>query len=349
MVLVKESFLNTTHGQLGCTACHLGDSKAIDKQTAHIGLVAMPSDSVDVYCGGCHAGTMAKHRTSLHANVEGYFTLIEKRSGVDIRQDPSIRPKFDQECGKCHASCGQCHITRPISVGGGFVNGHNFKKSPDNTLQCTACHGSRVGAEYKGENEGLKSDVHWIPNVMKCEACHTGAAMHASSVDADHRYHDDDLVQCEECHDKGEDNVFHNTHWGGLACQVCHSQPYKNCNGCHTGGAGITGSSYIDFKIAKNPKQSDRRPYKIAVVRHIPIARDTYADWGLDLPHYDSEPTWKYASPHNILLKTAQTDTTGGKRCGASCHGSDLYLTLDDLQTHYPDEVEANKNIVLEK
>ena len=134
MVLVKESFLSSTHGQFGCTACHLGDAKASDKESAHVGLVAMPSDSVDVYCGGCHAGTMAKHRNSLHANMEGYFTLIEKRSGVDIRQDPNIRPKFDQECGKCHASCGQCHISRPISVGGGFVNGHNFNKSPDNTL-----------------------------------------------------------------------------------------------------------------------------------------------------------------------------------------------------------------------
>jgi thiosulfate/3-mercaptopyruvate sulfurtransferase len=154
------------------------------------------------------------------------------------------------------------------------------------------------------------------------------------------------MVQCEDCHEKGE-NTYHATHWGDLSCQVCHSQPYKNCNGCHTGGQGITGSSYFTFKIAKNPKQSERRPYKIAVVRHIPIARDTYAAWGLDLPFYDSVPTWKYASPHNIVKNAPQTEVNGW--CGGSCHGSDYYLTLEDLQNNYPDEVEANKHLVLEK
>ena len=213
-------------------------------------------------------------------------------------------------------------------------------------LQCTACHGSRVGAEFFGENEGLKSDVHWIPKVMRCERCHTAQAMHSSSPGAEHRYHDEDMVRCEDCHEKG-DNQYHAQHWGGLSCQVCHSQPYKNCNGCHTGGQGITGSSYMAFKIAKNPKLSERRPYKIVTVRHIPIARDTYAAWGLaDLPDYDSEPTWKYATPHNIQRWTAQTDTTKASWCGGSCHASDYYLTLEDVD---PAEVEANKDIVLTK
>ncbi len=343
MVLVKESFLTSTHGQFGCTACHLGNPKTSDKDEAHVDLVANPSDSVDVYCGGCHVDIMTKHRNSLHANLDGYFTLIEKRSGVDIRNDATIRPKFDQECGKCHASCGQCHISRPISVNGGFVDGHNFRKSPDNKLQCTACHGSRVGAEFYGENEGIKSDVHWIPKVMRCEQCHTAQAMHASSPGADHRYDDEDMVRCEDCHEKG-DNEYHETHWGQLACQVCHSQSYKNCNGCHTGGQGITGSSYMAFKIGKNPEITENRPYEIVVVRHIPVARDTYASWGLGLPNYDTVPTWKYATPHNIQKNTPQTEAQGW--CGGSCHGSDYYLTLEDLAA---DEVEANKNIVLTK
>jgi thiosulfate/3-mercaptopyruvate sulfurtransferase len=101
----------------------------------------------------------------------------------------------------------------------------------------------------------------------------------------------------------------------------------------------------MDFKIAKNPKESTNRPYKIVPVRHIPISRDTYSSWGIsDLPNYDSEPTWKYATPHNIQKTTAQT--TYENWCGENCHNSDYYLTLEDL---LPEEIEANKNIVLTK
>lgn len=353
MVLVKSSFLESTHGQFGCVACHQGDPAASDKQAAHLSLVAAPSDSQAVFCGGCHQEIMEKHQSSLHANMNGFYSLIEKRLGRDISQDPVVLPKFNKECGKCHASCGQCHISRPFSVNGGFIDGHNFSSRPSMKENCTACHGSRVGAEYFGENEGIKSDVHWIPNVKQCTFCHSGAEMHASSAGAGHRYDDQDMKRCEDCHSRKpadpakSENAFHKKHWGDLSCQVCHSQSYKNCNGCHTGGQGITGSSYMAFKIAKNPRLSSERPYKIVPVRHVPIARDTYASWGIaNLPNYDAEPTWKYATPHNIQRWTAQTDTTGSAWCGAKCHDSEFYLTADDLA---PDEIEANKLIVLAK
>ena len=346
MVLVKNSFITSTHGQLGCTTCHRGDPAASEKLEAHIDLVASPSDSVDSFCGSCHAQILESHSNGLHANLTGYYKAIEKRLGYDVSGDPEIAQKFNKECGKCHASCGQCHVSRPASVNGGFLDGHNFYKEPDMKNNCTACHGSRVGAEYFGENEGIGADVHWIPNVKRCVFCHDAKSMHGSSGPAEHRYDDLDMVRCEDCHeDTKEANNFHTQHWGGLSCQVCHSQPYKNCNSCHTGGAGITGSSYIDFKIAKNPKESGNRPYKIVTVRHIPISRDTYSSWGInDLPNYDSEPTWKYATPHNIKKTTAQT--TFQNWCGESCHNSDYYLTQEDL---LPDEIEANKNIVLTK
>ena len=135
-----------------------------------------------------------------------------------------------------------------------------------------------------------------------------------------------------------------------LSCQVCHSQPYKHCNGCHTGGSGITGSSYFKFKIAKNKfnLEAANRVYDYVTVRHIPIAPDTYASWGIaDLPNFNSEPTWKYTTPHNIQKWTAQTDTTGtyGK-CGGNCHDSEEYYLLSSDLLDY--EIEANKNIIMD-
>jgi len=345
-VNVKDSFTRSTHGQMGCTACHLGNSGASGKGEAHVNLVARPSAMHQTYCGGCHGTVSADHSTSLHADLKGYYRRIELRLGYSIAGDQDLVEKFDEECGKCHASCGQCHVSRPVSVDGGFINGHNFLGEPSMKENCTACHGSRVGAEYFGENAGIKADVHWIPNVKRCSFCHDAAAMHGSSPGADYRYNDLDMVRCEDCHATVSDaNSYHQVHWGDLSCQVCHSQPYKNCNSCHTGGEGITGSSYITFKIGKNPLDVPHRTYKYVTVRHIPIAPDTYASWGIsDLPNYNAEPTWKYATPHNIQRWTDQTDNSGGGACFEKCHDSDYYLTLDDLQ---PYETEANRDIVM--
>ncbi|MCK7519827.1 MAG: hypothetical protein MZV64_19905 [Ignavibacteriales bacterium] len=46
-------------------------------------------------------------------------------------------------------------------MGGGLFTGHVFEKTPPMTRSCTACHGSRVGNEFLGKNEGFPGDVHF--------------------------------------------------------------------------------------------------------------------------------------------------------------------------------------------
>ncbi|MBN1350446.1 hypothetical protein JXJ21_13610 [candidate division KSB1 bacterium] len=343
MVLVKESFLENVHGQIPCTACHRGDSTASDKENAHNGLVALPSDNPKEFCGGCHGSVVSNYESSLHADLDGYHKSIEKRLGQSIKNDTEIMAKFNTECGKCHASCGQCHISRPVSVHGGFLDGHAFMMQPTSKNNCTACHGSRVGAEYFGEN-AVRADVHWIPEVMQCIDCHKGGEMHGTGKPFEHRYQTTAMPRCDDagCHPGLENaNKYHTVHATSsmnakLACQVCHSQEYKNCNGCHTGGAGITGSSYMTFKIAKNYLPPEYgRDCDYIVVRHIPIVKDTYSSWGItDLPNFDAVPTWKYATPHNILRWTPQTETTGDAACYENCHDSEYYLTDEDIKEY---------------
>ena len=364
-VYVQESFLTTTHGKLGCISCHAGDPNQGTKNAAHIDIVAAPSNESETYCSGCHAGTVANDHSSLHRTQEGYFTLFEKRAGYDIRDNEHQSEEFDKECGKCHTTCGQCHVSKPISVGGGFVSGHEFRKTPHMTNNCTACHGSRVGAEFRGDNEGLSPDTHYQYQTMRCEACHEAAQLHGPGFTLETRYDDNKpvLPKCEECHeDARTTNAYHQKHWADgednpgtshLQCQVCHSQEYKNCNACHVGGDGITGSSYMKFKIGKNYRQTSEKPYDYAVVRHIPIAPDTYNNWGVSgLPNFDDEPTWKYATPHNIRRFTARTDTTGGGSCWKNCHNNwvpelDTYLRAndDDMQADY--DYKPNENVVI--
>jgi len=357
-VLVKSEFLNSPHGKIECVACHRGDKYASDKETAHQGIIAAPSELDQVYCNGCHGDIVANYAASLHKTQEGYFKRIENRLGYSIKDNASVMEKFDKECAKCHVTCGQCHVSRPVASNGGFIKnkGHQFV-APTRDENCVACHGSRVGAEYLGQNEGYTADLHrYKPGGSQCTFCHKAAEMHSSGIAFDYRYLDSDMPRCENCHEGAKQaNLWHQMHWDNeylprLSCQVCHSQPYKNCNGCHTGGAGITGSSYMKFKIAKNKfdLESADRTYDYVTVRHIPIAPDTYASWGIaDLPNFSSKPTWKYTTPHNIKRWTAQTDTTGtGGSCNANCHKSrELYLLSSDLLDY---EVEANQQIIMD-
>ncbi|MBZ0263053.1 hypothetical protein K8I28_00165 [bacterium] len=338
-------FINDIHGSIGCDNCHGGINEVLSKADAHAGLVRDPSIMAEETCGRCHAGIASTFESSLHRNFTGYETLFEARAGIQFEDHPEIQEEFEAECGTCHTTCGQCHVSRPNSVKGGLVQGHRFMPTPNQSEQCTACHGSRVGEEYTGSRDGYNADVHYIQAIMNCMDCHTGQEMHGNGTEYETRYHSDDMPRCEDCHaGQGTSNNYHSQHWGELSCQVCHSQDYKSCNKCHVGGTGIREPSYISFKIGKNPIP-EQRDYEYVALRHIPIATDTYAPWGIEnLENYEALPSWKYASPHNIQRWTARTDTTGGQGCATACH-----TTPNTVDGFFLREVDMNEFDTLEE
>ena len=179
-VYINESFLKTVHGQLGCDSCHSGVGVSFDKDEAHQGLIAYPSEDAELYCEPCHSEEMATHKNSLHKTQEGFYQRFKLRAGYDLRSEgyEHMLGAFKASCGTCHTSCGECHVSRPRTVGGGFNWRHEFSKTPDLNTNCTACHGSRVGDEYKGVQFGLKADVHHSPHEKNCEFCHSAYEMH---------------------------------------------------------------------------------------------------------------------------------------------------------------------------
>jgi len=395
----RDRFLTSVHGpdfagdiphQLTCQHCHGGaaDFSFETMEQAHVGMVPDPSRPgmpvgclncheagfTDSACEACHSEIAAATENSLHTNLWGYKTAIEARCDCEFAaQGQGVQDGFEVNCAGCHTTCGQCHVSRPNSVGGGFPRigtyyAHRFNRTPDMNEQCTACHGSRVGVDYKGELEGNVPDLHRSAG-MKCEACHDAEEIHGDDQFAgdhyDSRYEVATMPRCEECHDAIEANFGHihhtgleadcsqchafenhpatgncsGCHNGGIAfafeyplpqaqCQTCHSQPYKNCTNCHNLDESDTGGSMyeidpsvIQLKIARNPNP-DRDEYAIALVRHVPVSDETFANWGLDLPDYLDVPTWKYTSPHNILRQTPQTTVEAGESCFAACHNS---------------------------
>ncbi|MHA1568567.1 MAG: hypothetical protein ACTSXZ_03780 [Alphaproteobacteria bacterium] len=347
------------HGRsIGCIWCHGGDKTSLDRDVAHVGLIADPSEAPNSTCTPCHQATVEEHMNSLHFDTAGMFNAIADRAGNISDSDFSVlQTGFQNHCATCHASCGSCHVSRPSAAEGGFLAKHIFQKTPSIQYNCTACHSSRVGDEYMGRNEGCLPDTHWLSDGMLCQECHAVEQLHGNGVRYENRYATMPRPQCVDCHElAGDGNEFHATHAepnrGGagfsgasLTCQVCHSGKYKNCFNCHTGidEQGLayfqTDASQLAFKIGRNPIVSDLHPEDYTVLRHVPVVRDIFAFYGDDLlPNFSVMPTWKFATPHNITLNTSQNETCN------SCHGNDeIFLTANDLAAG---EVEANQDVI---
>ncbi|MBC8344860.1 MAG: hypothetical protein H8E56_01210 [Candidatus Marinimicrobia bacterium] len=369
---VSYKDIDPVHASIGCTTCHGGIEPATFEMAHDSTFVRDPSKKPDQNCSPCHDELVSTNANSMHSKAWGERTSIaqrqlgEDKDHNDFESCPAeLKDGFEKECASCHTTCGQCHVSRPNSVDGGFINNHKFNKRPSQENNCTACHGSRIGTDFNGEIEGNFEDIHNLRG-MNCFDCHK-EDFHEDAQYAKSRYHITDLPTCIDCHDKTENpkNAWHIFHWpeggltGELSCFVCHSQPYNNCDNCHTKGEWKEGlndyKEYPEFRIGFN---TDRGLHdgKWVVVRHIPISRDSYTPWGHDdLPNYDARATWEYSSPHNINKFTAQTDTTGGAGCSENCHvkgeNADInqtrFLWKSFVDSAYSDEAAANARVIV--
>jgi len=359
---------------LACTDCHGGSSEFPNNmEESHNGYITDPSEidaNSNNACKDCHEGTVNKFKNSLHQQLWGEKRMVALRAGVSsfAQCDASLQDGFNSECTDCHATCGDCHISIPNSAGKGFVNSHRFMKTPDQANNCMACHGSRIAHDFLGDYDNYPvrpRDIHREKG-FTCISCHDKVEMHGEVTDTDntHRYNYEHAPSCEEsgCHDNvASANLYHIMHYDQLSCYVCHSQDYNNCTACHTAGEWKTDPVYQaenpaeDFRIGLNPLPNKRFTY--VTVRHIPIAPSSYDNWGASgmMVNYDSEPTWKYTSPHSIRRFTARTDTSGGKFCSESCHiianpqrNDKFFLKAQYIQDNWPDEVNANSNVVVD-
>ena len=353
-IVDAEKFPATEHGKIACTNCHGGVSTAAEKATAHEGLVTSPSADSQKYCGECHEEQTASYDNALHNTQAGYWTTINTRAGDMPENHPALEEMFGNHCATCHTTCGECHVSQPKNVGGGLFSGHVFEKTPPMTRSCTACHGSRVGNEYLGKNEGIAGDVHFREGRMNCVKCHEGADLHGTAdatAAANHRFSGAEDPKCVDCHPTaapgGDENPMHQAHGEKLSCQVCHSVTYTSCDNCHVAVSETSGkpffetdATYHTFLIGRNPTQSEDRPYTYTPVRHVPASPTGYDFYGENLlPNFDARPTWVYSTPHNIQRNTPQNAS-----CQA-CHGNaDLFLTADKVNES---ELAANASVIV--
>lgn len=321
-----QEFKKSKHYEIGCVGCHKGVDKTDDKKKAHSGdFLAKPSILAGELCGGCHKEETKGHATNMH-NGFGQMKKVTQRYGLagahEFNKLPqNIQDAYKGNCATCHASCGECHISRPHAAGGGLAQGHAFSKKPDMISVCVKCHSSRGGHAFLGVAPGTKPDVHQQKG-MTCMSCHSKEEIHGDGVKYESRYLVAQLPKCENCHSGlANKNLYHSVHYTSFNCNVCHSQPYNSCGSCHVGGEGVRITSYQDFKIALNPIPDIKKGYKFTTVRRNPAAPDNWQKYGLDnYPNFAAHPTYNYTSPHNILRWTELTKVEDGKSCYSNCH-----------------------------
>ncbi len=339
------------HAFIKCTACH-GGNPVDDMELAHEGLILDPSTDPRSPCKSCHEDITTSAVSSLHNTLAGYDTALYERSSPEYHD--ALETMESYHCESCHATCGDCHISQPNSVGGGLLEGHAFVRTPPMSRTCTGCHGSRVKNEYYGLNEGVVGDVHLRQARLSCTGCHTADEMHGmgEATGATHRYDGAENPTCETCHEeqigRGSGIVQHEIHGTDtLSCQGCHSVSYTNCTNCHVDRSEedvpffSVESHEVAFFLGRNPIQSEERPYRYVPVRHVPIDRNSFEAYGEDLlTNFLSRPTWTYATPHNIQRITPQNENC------ANCHGNeDLFLTEDKVAEA---ERDANRDVIVE-
>ena len=335
-VLVDEAFLeDPNHGDIGCEVCHGGDPENTDYDKAHQGVDLEPSFPAPGVCADCHDDVAENYATSLHYTVRGLRQGLDRRADSDPDKRRELFGAFGN-CARCHSTCGQCHVGRPIQVGGGLKNGHMFSAELDMDETCARCHGSGV-AEFQGKaDEAILPDLHFSEAEFTCMDCHSKEELHGDGNTYSDRYHMESSPSCLDCHeeiydDDAENKKTHTMHKDRVSCQVCHSQAYTNCTSCHldTPWTEDKYTSRMDFKIGYNPNPDEKHPEKFVLLRQTPITRDMFEKVAPGaLSNFDQAPTWAMATPHNIQRQTPQNQDCN------NCHGvknKDKFLLLWDV------------------
>jgi thiosulfate/3-mercaptopyruvate sulfurtransferase len=331
-----DDFKSDPHGKIPCTACHNGVDNTADKTVAHSGdFMKKPTSDAVSKCGTCHADIASKSVNNIHQGW-GQKSMVCLRAGLDnvptgfnaLSQE--MKDGYETNCGKCHATCGDCHINRPKAGGGGLYQGHAFFKTPNMVDHCTTCHTSRGGHAYFGVATGTVPDVHLTKAGFKCMDCHTKHEIHGDGVMYDQRYKYPELPKCTNCHaNLSSSNQFHSAHLSTFSCNTCHSQDYNNCGSCHIGSEeGARIHSYQGYKIGMNPIKDTKPQFEFTLLRRSLMAPDSWQNYGIALlSNFNVKPTFKYTTPHNIIKITSRTgyqDSTGiwqtNQTCFEGCH-----------------------------
>ena len=226
-----------SHHDIGCTACHLGDASAKEKELAHQNMIVIPGNlaNANQTCStsDCHPGIDHRVKNSIMNTMSGVISINrlvfgESHHGLfqadSLTQSPADNHARDL-CASCHLGAEKKEIG-PIhqeSRGGG----------------CLACHlnynKATASEHFSRKIEGNKSVSKFHPSISlhvsndHCFGCHSRSGRISTSYEGWH----ETRLEKEEMPDTGryrlldDERVFRYVaedihHAKGLACIDCH-------------------------------------------------------------------------------------------------------------------------------
>jgi hypothetical protein len=201
--------------ELTCTDCHLGDAAATEKDAAHTGMYANPTDLrvVDQTCGTCHPDEVEKVGKSMHATMAGMISGTRYAWGAQGRETIyATYPVEDQDPQGENAlkSLKQIPSYDPAKpMGPENSPGDDYLRN-----QCLRCHLWSDGAQADGDYRA-----------SGCAACHV-------------------LYSDEGTYEGGDKAILKDQKDRPRFHRITSKIPETQCIHCHNRG-GRTGVSFI--------------------------------------------------------------------------------------------------------
>jgi len=231
---------------IGCASCHLGNTKSLNKDDAHRGMVLVPGNLSDAKetCGKCHASELHKIENSLMTTNSGIVAVDKFVFGEadslnyhyhikDIQYSASDKHLRDL-CANCHLGAEKTSYgeINQLSRGGG----------------CNACHLNYSGEAKKDLKSYLASNKTKLPqfhpstdifvNDTHCFGCHSRSSristnymgLQETLLDKDEVVNMEDysVLEDQRVYKHLEEDVHHTK---GLLCIDCHSSHEVMGNG----------------------------------------------------------------------------------------------------------------------
>ena len=155
--LVDTDFLDEdAHGETSCEECHGGNPEDNNWEIAHQGLIKDPTyPDPSQCCGECHEEIVGGDEAIPHLNLT-HFNI----------------------------SCGQCHVSRPMSVGGGLIEGHMFRKIPADIHNWFAHNWLKKAKLHLAKVDCLNCHKLSLESPIKdCKQCHSNKSILLTKVE----------------------------------------------------------------------------------------------------------------------------------------------------------------------
>ncbi len=209
--LIEPESIVTPHGRLGCIACHAGQAKAENKESAHQGLVVDMTAQRPETCLICHQD------------------MPTEIPGDRLRVPHGLIIEGIEQGTPCDVHCSDCHG----GVGHGFdpLSGEKFCSM----TVCVGCHRDRDLDIHMTDCIACHLGPHKVATSFACSACHTSTEVWRQVTLGNHpvpllgKHGQTPCFRCHQYPDfKGLSSTCSDCHlsahtdYGGGDCEQCH-------------------------------------------------------------------------------------------------------------------------------